>query len=103
MTPSKLIGHFNPAHVMKDTYHPDHFNEGPLMHAMRGGFLFIEEFNRVPADTANVLITAVEEGELTIPRYGSRIEVLAKEGRGMFAYVRTIDEVPPALRHCLAS
>ncbi len=71
LTPSKLIGHFNPAHVMKDTYHPDHFNEGPLMHAMRGGFLFIEEFNRVPPDTANVLITAVEEGELTVPRYGT--------------------------------
>ncbi|MDA2917262.1 MoxR family ATPase, partial [Nitrospinae bacterium AH_259_B05_G02_I21] len=71
LTPSKLVGHFNPAHVMNDTYHRDHFSEGPLIHAMQGGVLFIEEFNRVPADTANVLITAVEEGELTVPRYGT--------------------------------
>ncbi|MEE8209420.1 MAG: AAA family ATPase [bacterium] len=71
LTPAKLIGHFNPARIMKDTYHPDHFNEGPLIQAMRGGFLFIEEFNRVPADTANVLVTAIAEGELNIPRYGT--------------------------------
>ena len=71
LTPSKLIGHFNPAHVMNDTYHPSHFSEGPLINAMQGGMLFIEEFNRVPADTANVLITAIEEGELTVPRYGT--------------------------------
>ncbi len=71
LTPSKLIGHFNPAHVMNDTYSPNHFSEGPLINAMQGGVLFIEEFNRVPADTANVLITAVEEGELTVPRYGT--------------------------------
>ncbi len=71
LTPSKLIGHFNPAHVMNDTYHSSHFSEGPLINAMQGGVLFIEEFNRVPADTANVLITAIEEGELTVPRYGT--------------------------------
>ncbi|MDA2916906.1 MoxR family ATPase [Nitrospinae bacterium AH_259_B05_G02_I21] len=70
LTPAKLIGHFNPARIAKDTYRPYHFNEGPLIHAMRGGFLFIEEFNRVPADTANVLVTAVAEGELNVPRYG---------------------------------
>jgi MoxR-like ATPase len=71
LTPAKLIGHFNPARVMEDTYSPEHFNEGPLVQAMHGGFLYIEEFNRVPADTANVLITAVEEGEISIPRYGT--------------------------------
>lgn len=71
LTPAKLIGHFNPARVMKDSYNAEHFNDGPLVRAMGGGFLFIEEFNRVPADTANVLITAVEEGELSIPRYGT--------------------------------
>jgi MoxR-like ATPase/Mg-chelatase subunit ChlD len=71
LTPAKLIGHFNPAQVTKDTYHPDHFTEGPLIHAMRGGFLFLDEFNRVPPDTANVLVTAIAEGELNIPRYGT--------------------------------
>jgi MoxR-like ATPase len=71
LTPAKLVGHFNPARVMEDTYDPDHFTEGPLIQAMRGGVLYIEEFNRVPADTANVLITAVEERELNVPRFGT--------------------------------
>lgn len=71
LTPAKLVGHFNLTRVAEDTYHPDHFAEGPLIRAMRGGFLYIEEFNRVPADTANVLVTAIAEGELTIPRYGT--------------------------------
>ncbi|MFQ5595070.1 MAG: AAA family ATPase [Anaerolineae bacterium] len=70
LTPSKLVGHFNPSKVMADDYRRDYFEKGPLTHAMEGGILYIEEFNRVPADTANVLITAVEEGELAVPRYG---------------------------------
>jgi hypothetical protein len=43
------------------------------------------------------------DGRFHDTRYGSRIEMLAKEGRGMFAYVRTIDEVPIALTRCLTS
>jgi len=70
LTPSKLVGHFNPSKVMSDDYRQEYFEKGPLTRAMEGGILYIEEFNRVPADTANVLITAVEEGELVIPRYG---------------------------------
>lgn len=71
LTPSKLVGHFNPSKVMADDYRPEYFEKGPLTQAMAGGILYIEEFNRLPADTTNVLITAVEEGELTIPRYGT--------------------------------
>ncbi|MFQ5855202.1 MAG: AAA family ATPase [Anaerolineae bacterium] len=70
LTPSKLVGHFNPSKVMADDYRRDYFEKGPLTRAMEGGILYIEEFNRVPADTTNVLITAVEERELAIPRYG---------------------------------
>lgn len=70
LTPSKLVGHFNPSKVMADDYRQEYFEKGPLTQAMEGGILYIEEFNRVPADTANVLITAIEEGELVIPRYG---------------------------------
>ena len=70
LTPSKLVGHFNPSKVMADDYRQEYFEKGPLTRAMEGGILYIEEFNRVPADTANVLITAIEEGELVIPRYG---------------------------------
>jgi len=37
----------------------------------RGGFLYIEEFNRVPEDTLNTLLTAMAEREITIPRVGT--------------------------------
>jgi len=71
LTPSKLVGHFNPAKVMADDYKGEYFEKGPLTRAMEGGILYIDEFNRMPPDTANVLITAVEEGEIHIPRYGA--------------------------------
>jgi MoxR-like ATPase len=72
LTPAKLVGHFNPAKVMSDSYQPDYFEKGPLTTAMEGGgILYMEEFNRMPADVANVLISPMEEGEMTIPRYGS--------------------------------
>ncbi len=71
LTPAKLVGHFNPAKVMSDNYHPDYFEKGPLTRSMEeGGILYIEEFNRMPADVSNVLITPMEEGEMYIPRYG---------------------------------
>ncbi|MFQ5595071.1 MAG: AAA family ATPase [Anaerolineae bacterium] len=70
LTPARLVGHFTPSKVLADDYRRDYFEKGPLPCAMEGGILYIEEFNRVPADTTNVLITAVEEGELVIPRYG---------------------------------
>lgn len=72
LTPAKLVGHFNPAKVMADSYLPDYFEKGPLTKAMEeGGILYIEEFNRMPADVSNVLITPMEEGEMYIPRYGT--------------------------------
>ena len=71
LTPSKLVGHFNPGQVLKDNYDPEYFEKGPLTLAMEeGGVLYIEEFNRMPSDVANVLITPMEERELNIPRYG---------------------------------
>jgi MoxR-like ATPase len=72
LTPAKLVGHFNPAKVMADNYRPEYFEKGPLTSAMeKGGILYIEEFNRMPADVSNVLISPMEEGEISIPRYGS--------------------------------
>lgn len=70
LTPSKLVGHFNPAKVIADDYKEEYFEKGPLARAMEGGILYIDEFNRMPPDTANVLITAVDEREIHIPRYG---------------------------------
>lgn len=72
LTPAKLVGHFNPSKVMEDSYKPEYFEKGPLAMAMEeGGILYIEEFNRMPADVSNVLISPMEEGEISIPRYGS--------------------------------
>ncbi len=72
LTPAKLVGYFNPAKVMADSYRPDYFEKGPLTRAMEGGgILYIEEFNRMPADVSNVLISPMEEGEMVIPRFGT--------------------------------
>jgi MoxR-like ATPase len=76
LTPQKLIGYHDPAQVMRHGYRSEDFVAGPLPDAMqRGGFLYIEEFNRVPEDTLNALLTAMAERELTVPRVG-RIEAL---------------------------
>lgn len=71
LTPAKLIGHHNPARVLREDYSEENFVPGPLTEAMqRGGFLYIEEFNRAPEDTLNTLLTAMAERELNIPRVG---------------------------------
>jgi MoxR-like ATPase len=78
LTPAKLVGYFNPAKVMADHYKPEYFEKGPLTKAMEGGgILYIEEFNRMPADVSNVLISPMEEREMTIPRYG-RVRAVPK-------------------------
>ncbi|WP_166870967.1 MULTISPECIES: MoxR family ATPase [unclassified Salinibacterium] len=72
LTPTKLVGHHNPARVLREDYSADNFVAGPLTEAMRtGGFLYIEEFNRAPEDTLNTLLTAMADRSLTIPRVGT--------------------------------
>src|SRR5690606_18102023 len=45
LTPAKLVGHHNPARVLKEDYSAENFVPGPLVDAMQqGGFLYIEEF-----------------------------------------------------------
>jgi MoxR-like ATPase len=72
LTPAKLIGHHNPARVLREDYSAENFVDGPLVAAMRqGGFLYIEEFNRAPEDTLNALLTAMAERQVTVPRVGT--------------------------------
>ena len=72
LTPAKLVGHHNPARVLREDYSPDNFVDGPLLEAMRaGGFLYVEEFNRAPEDTLNTLLTAMAERQIAVPRVGS--------------------------------
>ncbi|MFE6509443.1 AAA family ATPase [Nocardioides sp. NPDC057767] len=71
LTPARLIGHHNPARVLREDYSHDNFVPGPLLEAMEaGGFLYIEELNRVPEDTLNVLLAAMAEREIMVPRLG---------------------------------
>jgi MoxR-like ATPase len=71
LTPAKMVGHHNPARVLREDYSADNFVPGPLVDAMaKGGFLYIEEFNRAPEDTLNTLLTAIADRAIAIPRVG---------------------------------
>jgi MoxR-like ATPase len=72
LTPAKLVGHHNPARVLREDYSADNFVDGPLLDAMRtGGFLYIEELNRAPDDTLNTLLTAMADRTIAVPRVGA--------------------------------
>ena len=71
LTPARLIGHHDPSRVLNEGYTSETFVEGPLVRAVReGAILYIEELNRVPEETLNVLVTVMSEGELHVPRVG---------------------------------
>jgi MoxR-like ATPase len=72
LTPARLVGHHNPARVLREDYGPDTFVDGPLVTAMRtGGFLYIEELNRAPEDTLNTLLTSMADRRITVPLVGT--------------------------------
>ena len=72
LTPARLVGQFDPSQVLAEGYRPEHFVDGPLLTAMReGGLFYLEELNRVPEETLNVLITVLTEGEIAVPRLGT--------------------------------
>ena len=72
LTPTRLVGHHDPARVLREDYSPENFVPGPLVEAMRsGGFLYVEEFNRAPEDTLNTLLTAMAERRIAVPRVGT--------------------------------
>ncbi|MGH9117872.1 MAG: AAA family ATPase, partial [Acidimicrobiales bacterium] len=71
LTPARLIGHHDPALVLDRGYTADTWVDGPMLDAMRGGgLLYLEELNRIPEETLNLLITALAEGEVHVPRLG---------------------------------
>lgn len=77
-TEQKLSGWFDPAIVLEKGYIEDAFSAGPLTSAMReGGVLFINEMNRMPEGVQNVLLPAMDEGLIEIPKIGT---VKAKPG-----------------------
>ncbi len=91
LTPAKLVGHHNPARVLREDYSADNFVDGPLVEAMRnGGFLYIEEFNRAPEDTLNTLLTAMAERRITVPRAG---EIAARDTFRVIASMNPYDNI----------
>ena len=77
-TEHKLTGWFDPALVLAKGYSWETFIPGPLSQAMtEGSFLFINELNRLPEGTQNVLLPAMDEGQIVIPKIGT---LLAKPG-----------------------
>jgi MoxR-like ATPase len=74
LTPARLVGHFDPALVLEKGYDASTWVDGPLMRALReGSILYVEEINRVPEETLNLLVTVMSEADLTVPRLG-RVE-----------------------------
>jgi MoxR-like ATPase len=71
-TENKLTGWFDPPLVMKAGYGEQSFFPGPVVRAMReGSILFINELNRMPESVQNVLLPALDEGLLMLPRIGA--------------------------------
>jgi MoxR-like ATPase len=94
LTPARLVGHFDPARVLTDGYSADVFVDGPLVSALRdGSLLYVEEINRIPEETLNVLITVMSEGEITVPRLGT---VKSSAGFRLVAAMNPFDAVGTA-------
>ena len=71
-TEQKLAGWFDPQAVLQKGYSSESFMAGPLAEAMRsGGVLFINEMNRLPEGVQNILLPAIDERLLSIPRLGT--------------------------------
>jgi MoxR-like ATPase len=94
LTPARLIGQFDPARLLAEGYSPDVFVDGPLISALRdGALLYVEEINRIPEETLNVLITVMSEAELHVPRLG---RIPAAPGFRLVAAMNPFDAVGTA-------
>lgn len=77
-TEQKLTGWFDPPLVLKQGYVESSFIDGPLVTAMKEGrVLFINELNRMPEAVQNILLPAMDERHIRIPKIG---EIKAKSG-----------------------
>ena len=82
-TEQKLTGWFDPPTVLKKGYGPESYFDGPLAQALRtGSILFINELNRMPEGVQNILLPALDEGRIEIPRIGT---LKAKAGFSVIA------------------
>lgn len=71
LSPARLVGHHDPSRVLTEDYRPENFVPGPLVRALSSGaLLYVEELNRVPEETLNVLLGVLSERRLHVPRLG---------------------------------
>jgi len=83
-TEQKLTGWFDPPIVLKKGYSKESFIEGPLVAAMHGGkVLFINELNRMPEAVQNILLPAMDERRISMPKMGEL------EAKGGFCVIAT--------------
>jgi MoxR-like ATPase len=103
MQPDDLLGGFTPTISEKDGTKGFEWADGPLTTAMRDGLMiFVDEANRMPSKTLNVLLGAISRGAIVLTQQGN-VEVAAGAGFVVFmamnvgqAYIGT-NAVDPAL------
>jgi MoxR-like ATPase/Mg-chelatase subunit ChlD len=71
LSASTLVGHHDPAVLLRRGYIGESFVPGALVASMRNGaLLHIDEANRLPPDSVNALISAMSERLIEVPRHG---------------------------------
>lgn len=94
----KLVGYFDPPLVMQAGYRPEHFVPGPLVTAMQEGrALFVNELNRMPEGVQNVLLPAMDERTIHVPRFGTvtaapGFSIVATQNPGEYVATQRLSE-----------
>ncbi|MHA6783084.1 AAA family ATPase [Pseudonocardia saturnea] len=96
VTTGTLLGHHDPAAVLQTGFRAAGFVDGPLIVAMRHGrLLHVDEANRLPPDTLDLLLSPLGERRITVPRVGT---IVAAPG---FRVVATANDDDPSGTHPL--
>lgn len=91
LSPGRLVGHHDPSRLLSEGYRDETFVAGPLLEAMTAGsLLYVEELNRVPEETLNVLLGVLSERRTQVPRFG---EVVAAPTFRLVAAMNPFDAV----------
>jgi MoxR-like ATPase len=94
----KLTGWFDPPSVIRTGYIADSFIPGPLIEAMRNGsILLINEINRLPEGVQNILLPAMDERVIIVPKLGKvkaeeDFRVIATQNPGEFIATSHLSE-----------
>jgi MoxR-like ATPase len=91
LSPARMVGHHDPSRVLAEGYLAENFVPGPLVEALTvGALLYVEELNRVPEETLNVLLGVLSERRMQVPRFG---EVVAAPSFRLVAAMNPFDAI----------